>query len=156
VAEQLTAVDFHQTSVSPQTPLAVVELLSALINTGDYIVESGTFDGYTARQLAYGLPRRIDTLDPCGRCWTERPRFGSNIIYAHQCRAMDFIPAEPIDLCFIDSDPSERIAELYHFLPYMRAGGVIVIDDAKHYDLDPTGLRWVRLPIANGLILATA
>lgn len=147
--------DFHET----RTPEVDDEILAVLCAVAEamqpkYIVESGTFLGKSARALAqYG---RVDTCDPCEDCWKTNRGFKGLPITAHKCKGIEFIPTEPIDLLFLDSDINTRAEEVKHFGPSMAPKGLMAIDDPGCFDYTCLeGRRYITLPVKHGLVMVT-
>jgi predicted O-methyltransferase YrrM len=114
-----------------------LELISILINP-TFIVEIGTFTGYSALCLARGL-------SPNGKLITieNNPEFEESILSAFSDskysdkielkmgNALEVISEidNNIDLVFIDADKSEYLDYYKAILPKLRKGGLIVADN---------------------------
>lgn len=118
-----------------------------------YCVEVGTLMGKGARALSVGATL-VDTLDPCQQCWDEREALPANV-HCHFMHGVDFTPAVPIDLLFIDSGLTSRDEDFDHLAPFLAPHGLVVIDDAGLVS-GATLAAWrsVTLPIGSGVIIA--
>lgn len=115
----------------------VLSMLSKLINP-KYILEIGTYTGYSALCLAEGMKEEgeLHTIDineelhDLQRKYFDKSGFGSNIIQ-HTGNALEIIPELSItfDLVFIDADKHNYPAYLELILPRMKSGSVIISDN---------------------------
>ncbi|MGC1516602.1 MAG: O-methyltransferase [Maribacter sp.] len=115
----------------------VLSLLSKIMNP-TYILEIGTFTGYSALCLAEGLRTNgelhtIDVnaeLEPMQRSYFDRHQNGHQIIQ-HIGNALDIIPTLDItfDLIFIDAEKKHYDLYLEKVLPKTKSGTVILSDN---------------------------
>ena len=125
-----------------------------------FILEIGTYTGYSALCLAEGLQQngKLLTIDINEELETRCRAFFDKSNYGHQINmqvgnALDIIPTinEAIDLVFIDAD-KDNYANYYELcLPKLSAGGFMLIDNvlwsgkvlhpAKPNDVDTASLQ---------------
>ncbi|MFX0557352.1 O-methyltransferase [Maribacter sp. CXY002] len=115
----------------------VLSLLSKIINPR-YILEIGTYTGYSALCLAEGLQKNgeLHTIDvnaelfAMQRKYFDKSGFGKQIIQ-HTGNALDLIPAIDVqfDLIFIDAEKKQYLNYLETILPKTRPGTVILSDN---------------------------
>lgn len=139
----------------------VLDFLAALVHTikPNYIVETGTCFGWSARAMASKLIEgRIDTCDPEDK---SKDAWPVNVRY-HKCSSLDFTPTGPIDLLFLDSALELRAKEYFYFKPYLSSRGMVVIHDTgeTHAEFLSTvrreldsELEFVILPTPRGLLI---
>jgi len=103
-----------------------------------YILELGTYTGYSALCLAEGLAEngKVVTLDCDEELVSIQQKYFELSPYENQIEAivtdaMDFIPSiqEEIDLVFIDADKENYLAYYQMLLPKIRKGGYIIADN---------------------------
>ncbi|MCW5521134.1 O-methyltransferase [Aureitalea sp. L0-47] len=114
-----------------------LSMLSKLINP-KYILEIGTYTGYSALCLAEGMKAdgELHTIDineellDLQRKYFNKSDYGANIIQ-HTGNAMDIIPQlkKNFDLVFIDADKRNYPAYLELILPKLNSGSVIISDN---------------------------
>ena len=115
----------------------VLSLLSKIINP-TYILEIGTYTGYSALCLAEGLRKNgelhtIDVnaeLEQIQRTFFNRSDYGNQIIQ-HVGNALDIIPKLDItfDLIFIDAEKKQYDKYLEKVLPKTKSGSIILSDN---------------------------
>ncbi|SEM08005.1 Predicted O-methyltransferase YrrM [Maribacter orientalis] len=115
----------------------VLSLLSKIINP-TYILEIGTYTGYSALCLAEGLRKNgelhtIDVnaeLEHIQRTFFNRSDYGNQIIQ-HVGNALDIIPKLDItfDLIFIDAEKKQYDKYLEKVLPKTKSGSIILSDN---------------------------
>ena len=115
----------------------VLSLLSKIINP-TYILEIGTYTGYSALCLAEGLRKNgelhtIDVnaeLEQIQRHFFNRSDYGNQIIQ-HVGNALDIIPKLDItfDLIFIDAEKKQYDKYLEKVLPKTKSGSIILSDN---------------------------
>lgn len=115
----------------------VLSMLSKLI-CPTYILEIGTYTGYSALCLAEGLhPKgQLHTIDineelhDMQRKYFDSSTYGEQIIQ-HTGNALELIPTLPhkYDLVFIDADKSNYPNYLELLLPRLQSGAVILSDN---------------------------
>jgi caffeoyl-CoA O-methyltransferase len=102
------------------------------------VLEVGTFTGYSALAMAYGLPDggEIITCDIDPKATAVARRFWDRSPHGHKIQlklapALDTIGGleGPIDFVFIDADKPNYIKYWESVLPLLRAGGVVVADN---------------------------
>lgn len=136
----------------------VLSMLSKLIQP-KYILEIGTYTGYSALCLAEGMQENgeLHTIDineelfDLQRKYFDESPFGNKIIQ-HLGNALEIIPKldQTFDLVFIDADKSNYPNYLEIILPKLKSGSVIlsdnvlwsgkVIEKVKEDDLDTKAL----------------
>lgn len=103
-----------------------------------YILEIGSFTGYSAICLAKGLQAggQLHTLELREEdALISRENFRragmENLITLHTGNALELIPALPVnwDLVFIDADKVNYIAYYEMVLPRLQQGGIIIADN---------------------------
>ena len=115
----------------------VLSMLSKLINP-KYILEIGTYTGYSALCLAEGMQKEgeLHTIDineelhDFQRKYFDASGFGEQTIQ-HTGNALDIIPKLPqtFDLVFIDADKNNYPKYLDIILPKLKSGSVILSDN---------------------------
>ncbi|WP_339665668.1 O-methyltransferase [Maribacter arcticus] len=115
----------------------VLSLLSKIINP-TYILEIGTYTGYSALCLAEGLCKEgeLHTIDVNAelkhiqRTFFDRSDYGNQIIQ-HVGNALDIIPELDItfDLIFIDAEKKQYDKYLEKVLPKTKSGTIILSDN---------------------------
>lgn len=126
-------------STDPQsTELEVSELVAGFVRAlqPDYVVETGTCMGQTARMIGLALQAngqgRLDTLEIDG----ERIEFSERVceglpVTVHAVKSLDFTPAEPIGFAWFDSRVELRVAEFERFRPHMIPGAIVGFHDTS-------------------------
>jgi caffeoyl-CoA O-methyltransferase len=103
-----------------------------------YIVEIGTYTGYSALCLLEGLQEggRLITIDINDELHAIHAEYLLRHERSHQIErlfgnALDLIPtlSPQIDMAFIDADKSNYLAYYELLMPLMRSGGLILIDN---------------------------
>jgi caffeoyl-CoA O-methyltransferase len=115
----------------------VLSMLSKLI-APEYILEIGTYTGYSAICLAEGMrpEGRLHTIDineelhDFQRRYFDRSGYGKQIVQ-HTGNALEIIPElqADFDLVFIDADKCNYPAYLELLLPRLKSGAVILSDN---------------------------
>ena len=115
----------------------VLSMLSKLINP-KYILEIGTYTGYSALCLAEGMRTEgeLHTIDineelhDFQRKYFDASGFGKQIIQ-HTGNALEIIPelSQTFDLVFIDADKSNYPNYLDIIFPKLQSGSVILSDN---------------------------
>mgnify|MGYP003663989794 FL=1 len=115
----------------------VLSLLSKIINP-TYILEIGTYTGYSALCLAEGLRKEgeLHTIDVNAELkhiqstFFNRSEYGNQIIQ-HTGNALDIIPELDItfDLVFIDAEKKQYHKYLEKILPKTKSGTIILSDN---------------------------
>ena len=115
----------------------VLSLLSKLINP-KYILEIGTYTGYSALCLAEGLKKsgELHTIDineelfDFQRKYFDRSNFG-NQIHQHLGNALEIVPSLNItfDLVFIDAEKENYIDFFNIIINKLNSGGVLLSDN---------------------------
>lgn len=118
---------------------ALMTLLTRLTGAR-YVVEVGTFTGYSSLSIAYGLPEdgRLLCCD-INEEWTSIAREAwqdagvADRIELRLAPALDTLRALPpdpvIDLAFLDADKTGYLAYYEELLPRMRTGGLLLVDN---------------------------
>lgn len=115
----------------------VLSMISKLIQP-KYILEIGTYTGYSALCLAEGLQKKgkLHTID-CNeelldfqKRYFDKSEYGSQIIQ-HLGNALDIIPTidKTFDLVFIDADKHNYPNYLEAILPKLKKGSVLLSDN---------------------------
>lgn len=115
----------------------VLSLLSKIINP-KYILEIGTYTGYSALCLAEGLQNKgeLHTIDvnaelyDIQRKYFDKSGFGEQVVQ-HTGNALEIIPqlTETFDLVFIDAEKKDYLNYLNLILPKTKSGTVILSDN---------------------------
>ena len=115
----------------------VLSLLSKIINP-KYILEIGTYTGYSALCLAEGLQNKgeLHTIDvnaelyDIQRKYFDKSGFGEQVVQ-HTGNALEIIPqlTETFDLVFIDAEKKDYLKYLNLILPKTKSGTVILSDN---------------------------
>ena len=115
----------------------VISLLSKILRP-KYILEIGTYTGYSALCLAEGLQAEgeLHTIDKneelfeMQRAYFDRSPYGAQIIQ-HTGNALDLIPKidSIFDLVYIDAEKKEYLRYLELVLPKTRQGSIILSDN---------------------------
>lgn len=127
----------HANMLSGHVQGKFLELISWLVKPR-YILEIGTFMGYSAICLAKGLAKdgQLHTLEireedsSIANGYFERANMTGKIIL-HVGNALDIIPTLdlPWDLVFIDADKPAYLDYYRLVLPNLRSGGLILADN---------------------------
>lgn len=153
---------------------AVSQFLGHLVSLikPDFVLETGAYLGYTAEQI--GLALRAEgrgfgvSLDTNGdRVEQAKRRAYALPVEVVTVSSMDYVPPQPIDLLFVDSDFQIRMAEVRRFQPYASPRCVVVLHDCavpRTYPGVPQMLQdmddvvndgvvqpWVHFPTPRGL-----
>ena len=115
----------------------LLEMISKIVRPA-YILEIGTFTGYSALCLAKGLTTkgelhtielRKEDAETAQNFFTKSSQ--SNQIILHQGNALEIIPqlTQMWDLIFIDADKPNYINYYQLTLPHLRKGGIILADN---------------------------
>lgn len=114
-----------------------LSLLSKIINP-KYVLEIGTYTGYSALCLAEGLQAKgeLHTIDvnaelyDIQRKYFDKSDYGNQIIQ-HTGNALNIVPKLNItfDLIFIDAEKKDYLKYLDVILPYTKSGTVILSDN---------------------------
>jgi caffeoyl-CoA O-methyltransferase len=114
-----------------------LSMISKLI-APHYILEIGTYTGYSALCLAEGLKSdgKLITIDPNEETNFFAKKYFKESLYASQIellegQALDIIPKLPdaIDLVFIDADKKNYLNYFNSVLDKVRPGGLIIADN---------------------------
>ncbi len=115
----------------------VLSMISKLVKP-KYILEIGTYTGYSAICLAEGIQHdgELHTIDSneelfdFQRKYFEKSRYG-NQIHQHLGNALEIIPklAMTFDLVFIDADKENYNNYFYLIIDKLSVGGVILSDN---------------------------
>jgi predicted O-methyltransferase YrrM len=115
----------------------VLSMLSKLIQPS-FILEIGTYTGYSALCLAEGLQKKgaLHTIDnneelyDFQRNYFNRSNYGDQI-FQHTGEALDIIPTLDLtfDLVFIDADKENYPNYLELILPKLKKGSVVLSDN---------------------------
>jgi len=145
------------------TELEVTELVGAFVRAlqPEYVVETGTFCGNTARAIGEALARnghgRLDTIeiDP-DRAAVATRRCEGLPVAVHCASSLEFDPAEPIGFAWFDSLLDLRVPEFQRFYSHMAPGSFVGFHDTGSHmgslgaqiralpNLRPTFLRTPR------------
>jgi predicted O-methyltransferase YrrM len=153
VMETISAFERERSPWDMSVPRADGELLRRLVEENDvrHAVEIGTYRGYSGLWLGLGLLRtggRLTTFEINANHAAEaQDRFKreglANIITVIAGNAHVEIARVqgPIDLLFLDADPSGYMNYLEQLLPKLRVGGLIVTHNAQSPRLDPAFIQ---------------
>ena len=119
----------------------VSELVAAFVRAlqPDYVVETGTAHGYTARAVGEALRKnghgRLVTLEIDPLLVAEaRERCAGLPVTVLEQSSMEFVPEEPVGFAWFDSLLHLRIPEFERFRPYMAVGTTVGFHDvAPHF-----------------------
>jgi len=137
IAEQTTATHAEAHMLSGHLQGNFLQFISELLRPR-YILEIGTFTGYSAIALAKGLQpggklHTIELLEEDANiAWENFNLAGmQDKIILHRGNALNIIPAlkEQWDLIFIDADKVNYVAYYQLVLPALRSGGVLLADN---------------------------
>ncbi len=115
----------------------VLSLIASLVHP-NYILEIGTYTGYSALCLAEGLSPKgqLITIDKNDELSGIQKRYFDRSPYGNQItrltgKALDVIPGidKIFDLVFIDADKAEYPEYFEMVLPKVRKGGIILLDN---------------------------
>jgi caffeoyl-CoA O-methyltransferase len=115
----------------------LLSFLSKLIQP-EFILEIGTYTGYSALCLAEGLKPsgKLITIDPNEETNNFAKKYFDSSPYAKQIelvkdQALNIIPTldKPIDLVFIDADKKNYLNYYKAVIDKVRTGGVIIADN---------------------------
>lgn len=115
----------------------LLKMLTQLTNAR-FVVEMGTFTGYSALSIAEGLPPdgRLITCDVDENCAAIARKYFELSPHGHKItlklgNAIDTIASinQSIDLAFIDADKENHKRYYEALLPKLKKGGLIVIDN---------------------------
>lgn len=127
----------HAHMLSSMVQGRLLELISTLLQPR-YILEIGTFTGFSALCLAKGLAPggALHTIELRQADAETAGRYFSlsecrNQIHLHTGNALDIIPALPYtwDLVFIDADKTGYIAYYDMLIPRLNQGGLMIADN---------------------------
>ena len=114
-----------------------LSLLSKIIHP-KYILEIGTYTGYSALCLAEGLQTKgeLHTIDvnaelcDIQRKYFDKSGYGKQL-FQHTGNALDLIPKlnKTFDLIFIDAEKKDYLKYLETVLPHTKSGTVILSDN---------------------------
>lgn len=142
--------------VEPQVIGFLVALVEAL--RPRYVIETGCYHGTTSAAIGQALlVGSLDTMDIDERSvGLAREACAGLPVTVHWGDSLTFVPTQPIDFAFLDSDPYIRLRELEHFAPYLAPDAVVAIHDSRDLPQPKEGWRWVNLPTPRGLLLVQA
>jgi len=115
----------------------VLSFISKLVNP-TYILEIGTYSGYSALCLAEGLKKegKLITIDPNEETNLLAQSFFNRSAYAHNIQLMagsakTVIPTleQTFDLVFIDADKKNYAVYYDLVIDKVRSGGIIIADN---------------------------
>jgi caffeoyl-CoA O-methyltransferase len=137
ISERTMAINPEHHMLSGRLQGKFLEIFSILLQPG-YVLEIGTFVGYSAICLAKGLRKNgeLHTIevseDTAGIAKSNFSRTNEpDKIILHVGNALDIIPTleKYWDLVFIDADKPNYIEYYKLVLPRLRSGGVILADN---------------------------
>ncbi len=115
----------------------ILSFLSKLVQP-EFILEIGTYTGYSALCLAEGLKPngKLTTIDPNEETNLFAKKYFDSSNYAKQIelvkgQALDIIPKidKAIDLVFIDADKKNYLNYYKAVIDKVRSGGIIIVDN---------------------------
>lgn len=142
----------------------VLDFLKALVYAlkPNYIVETGTAYGWSARAMGMTLHAwggKLDTCDPDeDKLHYEFPP----CVRYQAISSLDLVPEKEIDLLFLDSALELRVKEYFYFKPYLSPRAVVIIHDTgdTHSEFKTqvlsqlqNELDMVLLPTPRGLLI---
>ena len=137
VASHTESTHPHAHMMSSRLQGKFLEIFS-ILHQPSRVLEIGTFTGFSALCLAYGLQPggKLHTIElreedaNVARQYFNRSNFGESIIL-HTGNALSVIPDlhENWDLVFIDADKTAYLDYYKLILPSVRSGGVILADN---------------------------
>lgn len=160
--ERWHAVDAHSTE------LEVSGLAAAFVRAlqPDYVVETGTCVGVTARMIGEALQAnghgRLVTLETDPRRVAVSLRMCEGLpVEVRHLSSLDFEPEEPIGFAWLDSLVHLRVLEFDRYRPWLPAGAIVgVHDTAPHHGqlgddvAQLPGTRSIRLCTPRGVSFA--
>ncbi len=158
------------------TEIEVSRLVGAFVLAlkPDYVVETGAYHGDTSAEIGLALQtlgrgRLVSVELEIAHGEQVRARCAGLPVSVAVGRASEFLPAEPIDLLFIDCELSGRLNQLRHFKHYASPRCVILYHDSALWEAaegvkemhadrqlavdEGTVLPWVLLPTPRGLAI---
>lgn len=158
------------------TETDVSRLLGDLVRAlkPDYVVETGSYVGYTAREIGLALAElgrgQLLSIELAkAKADLARERVKGLPVTIVTNRAAHVEPSQPIDLLFVDSSWEDRMVEVRHFRQWASPRCVIVAHDsavpvsypgvpAFYASMDAavadgTVLPWLKLPTPRGIAL---
>lgn len=143
IADETRANHSHAHMLSGHLQGKFLQMISEIMQP-KYILEVGTFTGYSAIALCMGLQTggQLHTIEvrqeevDTARNNFERAGLADKIIL-HVGRAAEIIPTLDVewDLVFIDADKTGYIEYYKLILPRLRRGGVILVDNVLFHGL---------------------
>lgn len=137
IAEQTNATHPHAHMLSGHVQGRLLSFLSKLLQP-QYILEIGTFTGYSALCLAEGLHpegqlHTIEIREADAQKAQENfhKSNGGKLVTLHTGNALEIIPALPFkwDLVFIDADKTAYIDYYEMVVPRLSEKGMIIVDN---------------------------
>lgn len=148
------------------TELEVTELVAAFVRAlqPELVLESGTAFGQTAEAIGRAL-----VANGHGELLTTEIDLERAAIASDRCTGLPvsvirrptstIAPrAGSIELAWIDGHIAERLADLRHLRPFLRAGAIVGVHDASPFHGIRPGLeaeawvRWLYLPTPRGVL----
>jgi predicted O-methyltransferase YrrM len=163
--------DCHQPQLwsmfdSASSEVETVEFLYGLTRLikPEYCVETGTWRGHSADSIARALAANglglLDTIElDHERANFSRERLASIVDHVNVRigTSLEFRPTRPIDLIFLDSDPSISLREFEHFRSYLAPGALVIFQNSRINDrqLEKTLTPYIRAGVLQSLNFAT-
>jgi hypothetical protein len=156
-------------STDPQsTELEVSELVATFVRAlqPDYVVETGTCIGITARMIGEALAAngqgRLVTLEVDPERAAAAAAYCAGLPVEVRCQpSLEFTPEEPVGFAWFDSLLSLRVAEFERFRPWLATGTIVGFHDTGphfgQYGDDVAqipGTRSIRLRTPRGVTFA--
>jgi predicted O-methyltransferase YrrM len=142
----------------------ILEMISKMIQP-EYILEIGTFTGYSAICLAKGLKRggRLFTIESNDELtlfagsYFKKAGLSSVIEQLHG-NALDIIPGLELifDLVYIDGDKREYIDYYNHVIDKVKPGGFLIADNVLEFNemiRKKIDIENIILPVRDGLMI---
>jgi predicted O-methyltransferase YrrM len=126
-------------ATDPQsTELEVSELVRGFVRAlqPEYVVETGTCVGQTARYIGDALKRNghghLDTLEtePDRAAYSRRRCQGLPVTVV-ECYSLEFTPRHPVDFAWLDSRTDLRVPEFEHLRPWLHEGSIVGFHDTS-------------------------
>ncbi len=125
----------------------------------DSVIETGSYLGHTSRDIGRALAELgrgslVSIERDTTRAEAARMLTNGLPVRVVTGSSLDYMPLEPIDLLFIDSDFPIRIAEIRYFKPWASPRCVIALHDAAidYYPGSGAMQRDMRIAVSEGVI----
>jgi predicted O-methyltransferase YrrM len=151
------------------TEVEVSQFLGALCTVlrPRHVLETGAYRGHSSQAMGRALVGvgHLDTLEVNPAFAAEaRARVEGLPVIVHEVSSLDFAPAEPLDLIFLDSEYDLRPLELARFKRFASRRCIWAVHDSRHDGLkaaleelhkSDVVTRALQLPTPRGLALGS-